>query len=896
MSTTFSTRQWQRLQSLFEQAEQLDTAAAAAFIAAHRGEDERVADALASMLSANRQWARRTDAAVAALSLAATPSASGTRLGAFELLEEIGRGGMGVVYRGERGDGRVQQEVAIKILHTGGLDEHTRARFQREREILAGFDHPGIARLLDAGESSRGEPYYVMEYLRGLPVDAHCDRYRLSIAERLRLLRKICDAVQYAHSKLILHRDIKPSNILVDEHGVPKLIDFGIAKPLGSSDTLEVQQTIDQQRYFSLANAAPEQIRGGVVSVTCDVYQLGALLHELVCGSPLFALAGTTVSELERKILNVVPDAPSQIAESAAEAVLQARRTGSAKALAARLRGDIDVIVQRAVRKEPEQRYASVEQLAQDIDHHLQDRPIRGRQGDRRYRFARFVRRNRRAIAATGAIVAAVIAFAITLLHQVNQTAAERDRAVNASRSAEAVTEFLLTVFRSGDPAVAKKADLPIGQALAHAQKTLDTKLADEPAIRARISGALATIYNSLGEFRTAAQLSTQSLALLETTPGIEPEALLAELRQNIDILLSDSQFDKLQPQLDKLQALEAKLRPGQPLHWRTRLLAATVHWQTDIKEACRQAETLVDETLASAEADPEAFVRTLLYTSRTCRVGGEAGSARTLERVVQATDLVRRRMDADEVILLDLRLAQATSLRRLRRNDEAIPMIEEVARESARIYGENSLSEANALLIAGGAYNTTYNFAAALKVLQRAEAIYAHIHRDAPNGDIAVVAFQLGTAYDYGKIDAEAALKWYAKAYEVGQIAFGVESGNVGAFAADYGTLLRRRGDFTAAEPVLRKAARITPLDSPIGNGFMSRLNLGIVLAQRGQWDEVRTLVAECEKADAEFREDPEFKADWEALRTALAQQNRKETTRSAAPRNPPGGGAQKN
>lgn len=875
MKFTFSTQQWQRLQSLFEQAEGMDAAAAAAFVDLHGAEDARVADALASMLAADRQWSNRTDAATASLSAASTPSAIGMRLGAFVLSEEIGRGGMGVVYRGERRDGRVQQEVAIKLLPAGTLDDHSRARFQRERQILAAFDHPGIARLLDAGESERGEPYYVMEYLRGLPVDVHCDRHRLTIAERLGLFRKICDAVQYAHSRLILHRDLKPSNVIVDQQGLPKLIDFGIARPFGTAGAASLQQTVDQHRYFSLANAAPEQLRGKAISVACDVYQLGTLLHELVCGSPIFALAGQSMAEIEHRIASVVPDAPSRVAESAPEPIVQARRAGSAGALAARLRGDIDVIVQRAVRKEPGQRYASVEQLSQDLELHLQDRPILGRRGERRYRVARFARRNRRGIVLVAAIVVATGAFTAMLLHQVRQTATERDRAVAASRSAEAVTEFLLTVFRSGDPAVVKKANMPIGEALSRAEQLLDRRLASEPAIRARIGGTLAGIYQSLGEFGTAARLSSQALAVLESLPAAEPEALLTELRQNTEILLDNSQFDKLQPQVDKLRHLEATLRPGETPHWRSRLVAAKVRWQSDPNDACQQAEALVGDMAESAEADPEGFVRPLLYTSRSCRARGDDAAQRALDRIAVASDLVRRKMGADEVLLLELRFAHANMLRRLRRTAEAIPMIEEIARDSARIFGPDSMSEANALLIAGGAYNTSYQFDEALRVLHQAQAIYALTHGNAPNGDVAVVAYQLGTAYDYGKIDSEKALSWYAKAYAVGELAFGPESGNVGAFAADYGTLLRKRGDYAAAEPVLRKAARLTALNSPIGNGFMSRLNLGLVLARRGQWDEVRSLVTECEAADSEFREDPEFKSDWETLRAMLARQD---------------------
>lgn len=873
MGSTLSTQQWQRLQTLFDQAETLDRAAAQALVDAERSTDAIVAAALAAMLTANRQWSDRTHAAVATLSAATLPSAVGARLGAFVLLKEIGRGGMGVVYLGERSDGQVQQQVAIKVLHAGSLDVHTRERFQREREILAAFDHPGIARLLDAGESAAGEPYYVMEYLRGSPIDVHCDQQRLGIAERLQLFVRVCEAVQYAHSQLILHRDIKPSNIIVDSQGVPRLIDFGIARPLGAPDAARLQQTVEQQRYFSPVNAAPEQLRGEAVAVTCDVYQLGTLLHELLCGSPLFALEGNSLAELEKKIASVVPATPSQAAQAVPEDVANARRCTSGAALARALRGDLDAIVQRAVRKEPAQRYLSVEQLAQDIARHQQDLPVLGRRGDRRYRLGRFLKRHRRSVAAAAAAVLAVGVFTAMLMHQVSQTAAERDRAVVASRRAEAVTTFLLDVFRSGDPAVATKANVPIGEALKHAHTLLEAKLADEPGIRARIGGTLASIYSSIGEYRTAATLSTQALALLDATAGAEPEAVLAELRQNIDILLAEAQFDKLQPQLDRLLALEAAHRPGAELPWRTRLIAIQVRWQSDATDACRQAEALVTEKLAGAEQDPEGFVRPLLYTSKTCRTPGEDAAKRTLERIEFADDLVRRRMDGDTTLLLYLRFARGNTLRRLQRHDEAIALIEQVAADSARLYGPGSVSEANALLISGGANITALRFPQALVVLHKAQTIYAKVHGDAPSGNIAVVAYQLGVAYDYGKIDSAAALKWYAQAYEVGQVAFGKESGNIGSFAADYGTLLRKSGDFAAAEPVLRRAAANTKLDNPLGNGFMSRMNLAIVLAKRQQWDEVAALVAECEKADAEFHQDPDFKPDWDALRAALAR-----------------------
>ena len=230
------------------------------------------------MLGAADRWRGHTGEARADLVQKAAPVASlqaGDTLGLYRIVSEIGRGGMGRVYLGERSDGRVQQRVAIKIVRPGGIDDFTRDRFRLERELLAGFNHPNIARLFDAGESASGEPYFVMEYVQGETLTKYCDDRRLGLHARLNLFLSVCDAVRYAHSKLVLHRDLKPSNILVDEHGVPKLIDFGIAKPLLTLGAEDAQATATQRRFFSPINAAPEQLRGERAGLACDVYQLG---------------------------------------------------------------------------------------------------------------------------------------------------------------------------------------------------------------------------------------------------------------------------------------------------------------------------------------------------------------------------------------------------------------------------------------------------------------------------------------------------------------------------------------------------------------------------------------------------------------------------------------------
>jgi eukaryotic-like serine/threonine-protein kinase len=871
MKTTLSSTQWQHLQSLFDRAEQMDNGAANALIASLRQDDTLIAETLAAMLSAHRQWQQRTGSAIEALAAAVSPSAVGARLGAFTLVKEIGRGGMGTVYLGERADGQVQQQVAIKVLHARNLDDNTRARFQREREILAGFDHPGIARLLDVGESEAGEPYYVMEYLRGLPIDAHCDQNRLGIRERLHLFRSICDAVQYAHGKLILHRDIKPSNIIVDAAGVPKLIDFGIAKPIHLLDAAKAEETAAHQRYFSPVNAAPEQIRGESVSVACDVYQLGTLLHELLCGRPIFEWKGSSVSDLEHKISAITPDAPSAVAASATDSVIQARAASNKHALARAISGDLDAIVQRAVRKEPQLRYASVEQLSQDIERHLQDRPVHGRRGNHAYRLSRFVKRNWRAIVLTGIAVAAFGSFTSLLYDQVQQTTLERDRAVAERRRAESVTEFLIDTFRSGDPAVAKKSEVSIGEALDHSVRLLENRLVAEPLLRAQISRALSEIYTSLEELELAEKLSVQALSLLDSMPNVPGEVLIAQLRTSATTLLDRLKYAEADAALLRLRKLESGQNDISKT-WRSRLIEIRAFAHVDERAACEQAHQLAATLRKTSASDVLPFARAMLRAA-SCSTSKKQ-ALQDVDGVRHAIALVEHQMGKDDTILLALKSALGGRLRNIGQQAEMKQIFSDLLADNIRIYGADSISAAKTLLGIGMSQLVDGEATSAVQSFQRAYDIYSAVHGESAHGDIAAAAYNLGLAYDFGKIDAGKALEWYEKAFDVGVAAFGPNSYSVGAFATEYGTMLWRSGDLAKAEPVLRTAYALTTVDSP--GGIRARLSLAQVLAAKGRWSEVASIIAECESGGREILKDPDFAVELEALRSRLSSATR--------------------
>ena len=336
-------------------------------------------------------------------------------IGHYRVLRELGRGGMGTVYLAERDEPGLRKTVAVKVVSRGMDSAFVLRRFRTERQILAALEHPGIARLYDGGTTDEGLPYFVMEYVDGEDLLAYCESRHLPIRTRLQLFLRVCEAVQYAHQGLVVHRDLKPSNILVTAAGEPKLLDFGIAKLLGppTGDESE-EQTASVVRLLTPDFASPEQVRGDRVTTASDVYALGVVLYELLSGRRPYRLKGGTAAQLERAILEREVDAPS---------------TALARDLRRQLRGDLDNVVLKALRKDPAERYATAAELADDVRRHLEGFPVRA-VGDRRaYRIAKFLRRHRTAVTAGAAVVLSLVAGLGIALRQARVAEAERRRA-----------------------------------------------------------------------------------------------------------------------------------------------------------------------------------------------------------------------------------------------------------------------------------------------------------------------------------------------------------------------------------------------------------------------------------------------------------------------------------
>lgn len=458
-------QRWQRVHELFEAACDLAPDFRGEFLASRCGDDEELRREVESLLRFDGceastllnptlpSVARMADPADERAAEAVELIAAQRRLGAYELLRPLASGGMSMVWLAQRADDHFRQLVAVKVIKRGLDGPDVLARFRNERQLLANLSHPNIARLLDGGVTEEGLPFLVMEYVDGKPIDRYCDEAAGSLAQRLELFRTVCAAVAYAHQSLVVHRDLKPANILVTPAGTPLLLDFGIAKVLNPTDRFGFDTvTLLGQRPMTPAYASPEQIRGRPITTASDIYSLGVILFELLTGHRPYEAADARALDYERVVCDAPAPRPSQVVlrpatrfvgpdrtpETRSPHELAARRGLEPRRLRQRLMGDLDTIVLKAMAKEPGRRYASVEQLAEDVRRHLVGLPVRARPATLGYRLGKYVARNRWSLAASTVVVATVLALVLMLWRQWHAASHERDRALLAENQAKA--------------------------------------------------------------------------------------------------------------------------------------------------------------------------------------------------------------------------------------------------------------------------------------------------------------------------------------------------------------------------------------------------------------------------------------------------------------------------
>ncbi len=559
---------WAAAQELFEAALALPDAARAAYVDSAAA-DSDLAALVHGLLAADAQEHSGDGLGAvvqhAMVEAAGTPRPPPERLGPYKIVRMIGEGGMGAVYLAERDDDEFLQQVAIKMAR-GLLDPERVRQFRTERQILAWLEHKNIARLLDGGTTADGLPYLVMEHVEGLPIDKFCDQARLDVAGRLRLFLDVCDAVSHAHRSLIVHRDIKPGNIMVTSDGVPKLLDFGIAR-------LALDGRADHgpgpHRMMTPFYASPEVVRGGQVTTSADVYALGVLLHELLTGTRPLRFRTMASEEVERVVCHVVPRPPSLAARDTdgggpppGERAAQRRTTPAA--LSAALAGDLDAMVARALHKDPASRYASVEALAGDVRSALEARPVSARPPTWRYVMGRFVARHRWATAAAVTAAVAVSAAAVVFSVQAARLAEERDRTARERDTARQVSRFLTELFEVSNPDVTgRSAEVTARQLLDRGAERIDADLAGQPVVQARLLATMGMAYTAQGAYRRSLALFQRALELRRATLGPDDLDTVSSMDDMGEAYRELSLFHEAESM--HREALAAKRRLGAP-------------------------------------------------------------------------------------------------------------------------------------------------------------------------------------------------------------------------------------------------------------------------------------------------------------------------------------------
>lgn len=624
-------------------------------------------------------------------------------VGVYKLLREIGSGGMGSVWLAERADGQFEQQVAIKFIRHFLATDAMKTRFLNERQILAGLQHPNIARLLDGGTSANGTPYLVLEYIDG--VDLQRYTAQKSAEEKLKLFLKVCDAVAYAHRSLIVHRDLKMSNILVTHDGEVKLLDFGIAKVL--EDT-PVDQTQTAARIMTLEYASPEQVMGQAVTTSIDVYSLGVVLYRILTGKSPYTPDGSNPVELARAVCEEEPPPASRFDKQ--------------------LAGDLEYILHMSLRKEPNRRYAGVSAMMADIQNHLSGRIVSARPDTLTYRASKFLKRHRFTSAAAAMAISGIIIFALWAL-------AERNTARREQRKAERVAALLADVFKVSDPNESRGEKITARDILSRATTKIEKELNSEPDVQAQLLYQLGEVYNNLDDGDSAEPLLRKAL---ELTPKNDSRLRGLRLeRLGVAVFLKD--------QLDPANALfreaEQTLRPYGPS---PELVSAFNNQGTVLRRQGREKESIpyFEQAITMGESlKLQDLTRERNNLALALLEAGDYNRAVQLEQEVVAT---RRKLfppDHPDIATAVANLALALSY--AGKNQEAVALNREALTIRRRVFGNASSSVALSLSNLGSTLQDMGEFQQAAIALEEALALRRKLLKPT-NTSIAITALNL--------------------------------------------------------------------------------------------------------------------------------------------------------
>jgi tetratricopeptide (TPR) repeat protein len=773
---------------------------------------------------------------------------AGTRVGPWRVEAEAGRGGMGTVYRASRADGLYEQTVALKVVRRGMDSADVVARFARERALLAGLDHAGIARLVDGGRTPDGRPYLAMEFVDGEPITHHCDARRLAVADRLELFVQVCEAVAYAHRHLVVHRDLKPSNVLVTEtsgRAAAKLLDFGVARLL----TPDGDQTQTGRRMLTPAYAAPEQVAGGPVTTSADLYSLGVLLHELLTGHR--PRTGTTTGRPSAAV--VVPSVRRSAAgetQTVTPEALAAARGATPARLARRLRGDLDAIVLKALRPEPELRYPSADAFADDVRRTIAGLPVRARRGTTRYRAASFVRRHRAGVAAAALVGVVLMGAAGVLAVQNRQVVRERDRA-------EATTGFLRDLLAQANALSTGRGDVTVAEVLGAAGRRIPAEFADQPDVRAALLYTIGDAYTGLSQYHEAERPLRQALALWRGMgEGDHPETVGA-LRALSFVLTERGSLDSAAAMQREALAMAIRLEGRRSLT--VSGLMTRLAWTEKERGHYPLAERLIRESIATSDAlaraarasgsarpDSAASLEAARGRSVLSIMLMRRGSYDEAERLERATLATRERLLGPRHPLVALSLSNLSKLLEERGGplDEALALTDRALALRQKIGGDSSLSvlteRSNRSAVLRGLGRHAEAVREATRAYETSRAVFGDAHTST-----AYAHYNLARALDAAGQKAEAE-RHYAGALAEHEAIWGRDHAYTAYVLVPYARLLLARGEPERARALAAPAVRARRAALGPGSWLVAdaEQTLGRALLALGRAAEARTLL----------------------------------------------------
>ena len=804
------TTTWLKLSAHLDQALDLSPVERDAWLGRLRLTDPQLAAELAVMLADHKQLRAEGFLDAAALPDADT-SLAGVIIGSYTLISRIGDGGMGSVWLGRRSDGRYEGEVAIKLLNAALVGRGGEERFRREGVILARLGHPHIARLIDAGVSNTGQPYLVLELVKGEHIDAYCDERRLSIQRRVRLFLDVLSAVSHAHANLIVHRDLKPSNVLVNQGGAVKLLDFSIAKLMEDNGVSRLTQ--DAGSVLTPKYAAPEQVTGDPITTGTDVYSLGVLLYELVSGQHPYGSAVKSSIDYTRAIVEGEPLTLSAAFEKASpesRSLVAAQRSTTPDRLGRALGLELETILNKALKKLPAERYGSVAELADDLRRYLDDKPIAARPDTVRYRARKFVRRHRRSIGAAAAAVAGIVAMSAFYAMQITT---ERDRARAEAEKASRVSQLLRSVMLSADPyrdpdPAAESGAIPDARTLLDTLSTrISTELTDQPEVQAEMLTVIGRTYERLGVLDRALPLLESALDTGRRTFR-SPDARLGQTLNDLGVL----------------QREMGRAATGLPL----------------------LEESLSIRRAVLGEEHKDVAV-TLSEYGRSLRAVGRLDES---ERPTRDALAIREKIFGDQHREVATNKSDLASLLLERGEvDEAERYYRESLATSEKLLGVDHPNAAASKSSVGTVLAVKGEFAAA-EQLQRESLDVRRRVLGAANPDSAFAVQPLATTLEMqGKNqEAEALL---SDAYRVVAAALGEENPRVATMGVDLARVRIARGDAAAVEPMMRRAVAVRQRVFPADHWRIAEAQalLGAALAAQHRYDEARALMTAADR-----------------------------------------------